>query len=202
MTSKTRNIIIITSAVLIIGAGVYLFMKNKSRNRLSKKQEAEEGKEVKEWKSLIKNFGQYIPDGGFNSSDARTSKEGDKLTKKIFPYQYFATTDAEGKAKWKISAYYYADGDFRIYVKPNVKGGESVWFASGKWIGDTPTKVFIQPKVDNINKIGKWQDKVAVGKITPVKKGTYSGINIKDMLSKIFKTPIGYYDNELKAYVV
>lgn len=199
MTSKTRNIIIITSAVLIIGAGVYLYMKNKSRNRLSKKQEAEEGKEVKEWKSLVKNFGQYVPDGGFNSEGSKTSKEGDKLAKKLTLYHYMATTDAEGKAKWKLSPYWYADGDFRIYAKPNVKDAKSTWVASGKWIGDKPTKVFIEPK-NEIEK--KWGDEVFVGKLAPVKKGTYSGINIKDMLSKIFKTPVGYYDKELKAYVV
>lgn len=188
MTTKTRNIIIITSAILILGAGTYLYLQRRKRTRLTKKSESEEGKEVKQFDDLVKNISAYIPDGSIRTGDSRTSKEGDKLAKKVWAYQYFATLDSKGEMKNRFVPYYYADGDFRLYLTIKVdKKDETIWIGSGKWLNDKGTKVFIEPKEN---------------KYVKVDKGTYEGVNIKDMLSKILKEPVGYYDDNTKKYIV
>lgn len=191
MTKTTRNIIIISSAVLIIGVGAYLYMQKRKRNRITKNSESEEGKEVKEWDDLVKNIVDYIPDGAIKTVDSRTA-DGDKLAKKVFPYYHYGLVDKSDPTKAiRVSAFYYADGDFRIYEKlwnAETKKDKSTWIGSGKWINDKGTKVYIEPK-----------EKEGVYKI---EKGTYEGIDIKDMLTKIFKRPVGYYNPTTKVYQI
>lgn len=188
MSKTTRNIIIITSALLILGAGTYLYLKRRKRTRVTKNTEKEEGKQVKEYDDLVKNIVDYIPDGNIQVGKSRTTASGEKLAKKIFPYQYFATLDDKGEVKMRLLPYYYADGDFRIYFVDFIdKKDVNIWVASGKWLNDKGTKVFVEPKEN---------------KLVEVKKGTYEGVNIKDMLSKIVKEPVGYFDQNTKKYIV
>ena len=59
---------------------------------------------------------------------------------------------------------------------------------SGRWLNNTGTKVKIEPK------------DAPILKDYPIKKGTYEGVNLKDMLSKMVGSPVGYYDSESKIY--
>ena len=116
MTKKTRNILLITSAVLIIGVGTYFFLKRRGRTKVTDKSEKIAGETVKEWEDLKKNFPEYLPSPEVKLGEPRTSKEGDKLAGKIFPYYYFGIVDMNNpKQAERLSAYWYEDGDFRVY---------------------------------------------------------------------------------------
>lgn len=190
MERKTKNILIITSAVIVLGVATYFYLKNRSRNKkVSDKTEKTAGKTVSNYEDLKQNLPQFIPDGAIKQDDAKTTKDGQQLTEKIYPYQFLATVDPEGKGIDKFAIYYYADGDFRVYgyLKKDA-WKKSTWVASGKWIDDNGMKVFVEPK--------------EYGEQIGLKKGTYEGINIKDLLSKMVKQPVGYYDTDLKKFIV
>lgn len=193
MTKKSRNILLITSAVLIIGVGTYFFLKRRNRTKITDKTEKIAGKTVKEWDDLKKNLPDYLPEPEVNSSEPRTTSEGDKLAGKIFPYYYFGIIDLnDPKKAERVSVYYYEDGDFRLYHTPydytTKKKGKGQWVASGRWIGKNGTKVKIEPKESEFTE--KYQ----------IEKGTYEGIDVKNMLSKIFGANIGYYNADDKLF--
>ena len=195
MTSKTRNILLITSAVLIIGVGTYFFLKRRSRTKVTDKSEKIAGKTVKEWDDLKKNLPKYLPMPDVKLADSLTSKEGDKLAGKIHPYYYFGIVDLNDPKKAdRLSVYWYEDGDFRIYHTPydytTKKKGDNLWVVSGKWTNKNGTKVNLEPKENEFAQ--KYQ----------IEKGTYEGVDVKNMLSKIFGANVGYYNADDKLYRV
>jgi len=193
MTTKTKNILLITSAVLIIGVSTYFFIKRRNRTKITDKTEKIAGKTVKGWEDLTKNFPKYLPMPDVKFADAKTSKQGDKLAGKIYPYHYFGIVDLnDPKKAERISAYYYEDGDFRLYYTPydytTKKKGDVQWVASGRWLNNNGTKVKIEPKESEFAE--KYQ----------VEKGTYEGSDIKNLLSKIFGANVGYYNADDKLF--
>lgn len=194
MTRKTRNILIITSAVLIIGVGTYFFLKKRNRTKITDKTEKIAGETVKEWEDLKKNFPQYLPSPEVRLAEPITGRDNDKLAGKIMAYYYFGIIDLNDPKKVeRLSPFYYEDGDFRIYYQPKDENGknlESVWVASGRWLNKNGTKVKIEPKESEFTE--KYQ----------IEKGTYEGSDIKNLLTKIFGANVGYYDNNDKLFRV
>ena len=195
MTKKTRNILLITSAVLIIGVGTYFYIKRRNRTKVTDKSEKIAGKTVKEWGDLKKNFPEYLPSPEVKLSEPRTSKEGDKLARKIYPYYYFGIVDMNNpKQAERLSAYWYEDGDFRVYFTDydydKKEKGDTQWVVSGKWLNKNGTKVKIEPKETEFAE--KYQ----------VEKGTYEGIDVKNLLSKIFGSTVGYYNADDKLFKI
>jgi hypothetical protein len=194
MTTKTKNILLITSAVLIIGVSTYFFIKRRNRTTITDKAEKIAGKTVKEWEDLKKNLPQYLPMPDVKFSDARTLSNGEKLAGKIYPYHFFGIIDLnDPKKAERLGVYYYEDGDFRIYYVPydyttKKFADDNVWAISGKWLNNNGTKVKIEPKENEFTE--KYQ----------VKKGTYEGSDIKNLLSKIFGANIGYYNPDDKFF--
>lgn len=220
MNPKTRNIIIISSVVLVLGVGAYFFFKNRNKNGNEDDDDESStgkfdknfktiGKDDKNWEDLKRNLGKFLPRDEIKLQEKIEdgAKNGDKLAEKIFPYHYFGIVDTGdvSKVKIRISTYYYADGDFRSYVqvKSNDFKTDDNWLkfmsglkntftlkvAQGEWLNKNGTKVKIEP-----TKLGTEMFKI--------KKGTYEGADVKQMLSRIYKKPVGYYNPDSKIYEI
>ena len=194
MTKKTKNILLITSAILIIGVGTYFYFKKNKRTKITDKTEKEAGETVREWKDLKKNLPDYLPTPELNFEAEKTLADGTKLSEKIYPFYFLGILDTKDPKKAeRLGVYYYADGDFRIYHSTwnaDKKTYDNEWMASGRWLNKTGTKVKIEPR------------NATLLKTYPIEKGTYEGVNLKDMLSKIVGSPVGYYDAESKIYKI